>query len=69
MKPFLLPNAGDPRKPHHRPQLQDVLLPVDGEVELAELLRELRASLDVLRADEVGRGLDAVGEVANLGQS
>ena len=66
---LLLARAREPREPHHRAELEHVLLPRHRLVLLAELARQHLAPLDVLRADKVARDLDAVREVAYLNQS
>jgi hypothetical protein len=62
----LLLTASLPRKPHHRPELQHVLLPDLRLILLLELARELLAPRNVLRADKVDRDFDAVGHVCHL---
>lgn len=64
---LLLPGARLPRKPHHRLQLQDILFPDLTLILFAELLGQLDATVDVLRANVVGGDLDRVGKIGNLG--
>lgn len=63
---LLLPAARHPRIPHHRLQLQDILLPHLALVLLAELFRQLGAAVDVFRADIVNGDLDRIGQVRDL---
>lgn len=64
---LLLPGARLPRKPHHSLQLQDILFPDLTLILFAELLGQLDATVDVLRANVVGGDLDRVGKIGNLG--
>lgn len=63
-----LSRARHPRIPHHRLQLEHVLLPHPLQVLRAKLLCQTCTSLDILRADKVGRYLDAVRQIAHLSE-
>ena len=62
----LLQPAVDPRIPHHRFELQNVILPHFALVLLPELLCELLASRDILWADEIDSDLHGIGHVGDL---
>ena len=63
---LLLPSAGQPSKPHHRAELQAILLPNHALVLLPKLTCQLFASCYVLRTDEIDRDLDRICQIGNL---
>ena len=63
---FFLARARQPGEPHQCTELENVLLPRHRLVLLAELLREVLAPRNVVRAHKVAGHLDTVGQVANL---
>lgn len=62
----LLARARQPSKPHHRLQLQHVLLPHHYLILLPELLRQLLTPRHILRAHKIDRHLDTIREIRNL---
>ena len=63
---FLLHTARKPSVPHHRPQLKDVFFPNHGLILFSELLRQVLATLDILRTNEINGNLDAVSHIGDL---
>ena len=59
-------SARQPGEPHHRPQLQHILLPDQDLVLRSELSSEPLAPLNILRTNKVTSNFDAVRQITDL---